>query len=73
MEVLKIILIIIMECNIIIILKKMKKDFEIENQKMLEKQNQMQKEYENKKANDEDLDYLREYYDKKQKEIQKKG
>ena len=50
-------------------LKKMKKDFEIENQKMLEKQNQMQKEYENKKANDEDLDYLREYYDKKQKEI----
>ena len=54
-------------------LKKMKKDFEIENQKMLEKQNQMQKEYENKKANDEDLDYLREYYDKKQKEIQKKG
>ena len=50
-------------------LKKMKKDFEIENQKMLKKQNQMQKEYENKKANDEDLDYLREYYDKKQKEI----
>ena len=54
-------------------LKKMKKDFEIENQYILEKQNQMKKEYENKKANDEDLDYLREYYDKKQKEIQKKG
>lgn len=50
----------------------MKKDFEIENQKMLEKQNQMQKEYENKKANDEDLDYLREYYDKKQKKNTRK-
>lgn len=47
----------------------MKKDFEIENQKMQKNKIKCKNEYKNKKANDEDLDYLREYYDKKQKEI----